>query len=647
MKLCKLAILVSILLSFHQTFANSIAAGDFYYEWQSDSTYRFFLKLYIDCSGNAEPSSVPMCLQNPCNTSLNFTATLTKFSGPGSISVSCSKVKTICDSPASNIPGYKEWIYSATVTLPAQCNAWHIFAYAPSRNNSLNIANPTSGNFYTEIGFDNTGNFQGNSSVHFNDKPVYYAGQFMPFGAIPGITNTDGDSISVELAQPQTGVSSCSGTPTNVTYVTTSPLIALPSNPFQTNNSFTLNDSGIVTFNGAVLGKNTACFKITEYRNNTLIGYTMREAQYYVMQPYRLSTTVTSSSNILGCVGKPFNLLFTATNHPNTNLVMTADSLPQGAAISYYGQHTDSVSAVLSYTPQPGDGPVKRFIVTAIDSTCYPPGIVPYYAISNYVKIADPMIISDDTTICIGDTVGLWAQYGEYHYQWQLLNGSANNNGCWTCSSLSVFPNTTSTYVITSSGDSCGVNYSDTVTVQVKTSNQHPTISISTYPDSVITFGQQVLFIAATTNCAQPLYQWQVNGVDVPGETSDSFLTSGLIDADLVSCRLLCADTCPQPRYSTSSGIKMSVGIRTIQKNKQGNFNIYPNPNNGSFTLTGTTQNAECRIFITDIIGKQLYKKSFVTAVKHINEQIECNFSPGTYFLKVNDQTIKMVVDAK
>lgn len=645
MKHCKLITLFALMImSGQHANANSIAAGDFYYEWQSDSTYRFFLKLYIDCSGNSEPASVPMCLQNPCNSSLNFSTTLSKYSGPGSISVSCSKVKTICDSPASNIPGYRQWIYTATVTLPAQCDAWRIFAYAPSRNNSINISNPTSGSFYTEISFNNTGSLHGNSSVHFNDKPVYYAGRFMPFGTTPGITNTDGDSITVELVRSQTGVSSCPGAPTNVAYVTTSPAIALPSNPFQTNNSFTLNDSGIVTFNGTALGKNTACFKIKEYRNNTLIGYTMREAQYYVMQPYRSSPTATSTTNILGCIGKPFDLVFTARNDPNTNLVMHTDSLPTGASISHYGQHSDSVSAVLSYTPQPGDGPVKVFVVTAIDSTCYPPGILPYYPISNYVRIAGPMIASDDTTICLGDTVSLWAQYGEYRYQWQLLSGSGNNDGCWNCAALSVFPNTTSTYIVTSTGDSCSTNYVDTVTVQVRTSNQHPTIYISAYPDSVITFSQQVMFIATTTNCSQSRYQWQVNGVDIPGETSDTFLTTNLLDADIVSCRLLCADTCPQPRYSTSAGIQMSVGIKSIVKNAEGHLLIYPNPNNGSFTIAGKTNSCTADLVIFNTLGRSVYKNTFATSNNSLNQVLDLDLAPGLYLLRINGQTQTFVV---
>lgn len=648
MKLCKLVILFAfIVISRQYAHANNIAAGDFYYEWQSDSTYRFFLKLYVDCSGDPAPNSVPMCLQNSCNSSLNFSTTLIKYSNtPVTVNVGCSKVKTICDSPASNIPGYREWIYTATVTLPAQCNAWHIFAYASSRNNSVNISNPTSGNFYTEISFNNAGSFQGNSSARLNDKPIYYAGVNMPFACNPGVTDLNGDSVAIELIDPRTGISSCSGTPGNVGYVTTSPAISLPSNPFQTNNTFRLSDTGYTTFLPSMLGKNSVCLKVKEYRNHNLIGYTLREEQFYIMvpKPYR-SPNIYLPMHVF-CLGKPAQIRAYAKGDSDSRLFLSYFSNPfSNGTSSITGQNTDSVSLNFAFVPTSTDIGQKSFLVTVTDSTCNPPGYVVQHTSFTSIQIPGPLKVTNDTTLCLGDTIALDAEYGEFTYNWQVLKGSVNDNdGCVTCSRLVVFPKTESSYIVTSQGKVCGVDYSDTVNIHIRTANEHPGISITVYPDTTIDPNQRVTFTANVTDCMNPRYQWRIYNQDIPGANSSSFTVTNLEDNNQISCRLMCADTCPDPRYSLSNIFTMHVGSSINQVIKPKLFRIYPNPNNGSFTITGNINSSTAELEIFNTLGKTVYRNTFTTSNHTLNQALDLDLNPGMYLLRINGQTQTFVV---
>lgn len=648
MKIYQLTILFAFMIMSRQyANANNIAAGDFYYEWQSDSTYKFFLKLYIDCSGNAEPASVPMCLQNPCNSSLNFSTTLTKYSNtPVTVNVGCSKVKTICDSPASNIPGYKEWIYSATVTLPAQCNAWHIFSYAPSRNNSVNISNPSSGNFYTEISFNNTGSFQGNSSTHFNDKPIYYASVNMPFACNPGTTDLNGDSVAVELFNPQTNISSCSGVPSAVNYISTSPSIGLPSNPFQTNNTFQISDTGYTTFLPSMLGKNSVCFKIKEYRNHNLIGYTMREGQFYILtpKPYR-PTNIYSPMHVF-CVGKPAQITAYAKSDSDSRLFLSYFSNPfSNGTSSITGQNTDSVSFNFAFVPTNADIGQHVFQITITDSTCNPPGYVVYYPSFTYIKIPGPLKVTNDTTLCLGDTIALNAENGEFTYAWQVLKGSNNDNdGCYTCPQILIYPKTESSYVVASLGKECGVDYSDTVNIHIRTGNEHPKISITVYPDTIIVPNQRVTFTANVTDCVNPRYQWRIYNQDIPGANSSSFTITNLEDNNQISCRLMCADTCPDPRYSLSNIFTMHVGTGIDKIAKSSPFTIYPNPNNGSFKLTGNINSPTAELEVFNTLGRSVYKNTFAIFNSELNQVLDLNLNRGLYLLRINGKAQTFVV---
>jgi hypothetical protein len=71
--------------------------------------------------------------------------------------------------------------------------------------------------------------------------------------------------------------------------------------------------------------------------------------------------------------------------------------------------------------------------------------------------------------------------------------------------------------------------------------------------------GEEVTFVVETTNAGEtPAYQWKLNGVDV-GDGSDTYVTSGLVDGDVVTCELTSSMMCTAQNPVMSNEVVMTV----------------------------------------------------------------------------------------
>lgn len=84
--------------------------------------------------------------------------------------------------------------------------------------------------------------------------------------------------------------------------------------------------------------------------------------------------------------------------------------------------------------------------------------------------------------------------------------------------------------------------------------------TIAASPAGLICTGTSVTFIATPTNGgATPGYQWQLNGINVPGETNPTFTTSTLANTDQVRVILTSSEACTSGNPFTSTAITMGV----------------------------------------------------------------------------------------
>lgn len=496
--LVSLAIL-SFALSPTKAKASHAAGGEIIYEWIADSTYRVFFKFYRDCTGIPEDASVPLCVSNTC-TSFQTNLNLSKWTGPlpggvnngDPVSAGCSKYKNKCDSPLSNLPGYREWWYSGIITLPFQCNYWRFSVAISARNGSLNMGG---GNLYVETTFDNL-HFQGNSSPYFSIKPIPYVCVNTPYSYNNGAIDPNNDSLSTDVINPLDGASCGPGTAIPLSAGT--PPIVIPGNPFQTNNTFTTNAAtGQMNFTASIVGAHTLTTRVREYKGGQLVGYIMRDIQVQVLNCTTspptvppvvptVGSTLGLGGRIEGCIGQLMEFEWDMTASDPTTILLAEDnhlfSIP-GATVTYTNLKTSSVHAKFSWTPGVLDaGTLKNLIVTIKDSTCKPPGIMLYYPFSIPVYVWPAVQAVPDTSVCPGETAYLNVTGGG-NYLWSVLPGGSpvTSLSCTNCTAPVATPTLPTSYVVTSQASSvCVNNNKDTVNVGVL-----PGLVFTPVPDAI------------------------------------------------------------------------------------------------------------------------------------------------------------------
>lgn len=648
--------------------ASGAAAGELVYEWLSDSTYRFLFKMYQDCAAGSEPDSVPLCLVNTCN---NTTTTyhMQKWTSVNGITVgaSCPTIKTTCDSIGSIVTGYKEFWYYKIVTLPAQCNQWKMYSFAPGRNSGINnIANPTTSPLYAEVTFNNTISHT-NSSPYYAVKPLVFVAQNQAYLWNNAAIDPDLDSLATSVINPLTGSTNCSGSASNVTYNSASPPISVPGNPFQTNNQFALNAiTGNNTFTSTALGKNNYTIKTSEYRNGTLIGSVTREVQVqsFPTPPNPggsttfgcgVSYTPGPGNRIETCIDQPLTFCVDIVlNDSNARLYLSdnATVIAPSANFSYNNQLTDSVHVTFSWTPTAANAGLNNFVLTIADSTCRIPGITYLYGLSIPILVWDSVKTISDTFICPNSSIVLTTTGGS-NYSWTILpGGTPNSLSNPNIASPVATPTTATTYAVVSNASNICPYNKDTVTITPLPASAitYPSVNITVSPDSNIAAGTTTTFMANVSGCTNPAYQWVINGSNIPGAVNNSYTSGILKNNDLVYCKVTCVDSCPSPKDTFSNAITMHVTNTTqnIFANSNTEISLYPNPNNGIFNLevTGIPTGAnDLNIDILNPLGQTVYNKKVTTSGSSYTDNIQLNeLSSGIYMLRISDKSGTSIV---
>lgn len=391
--ICVLTIVPALLIP-GKARASHAAGGELVYEWLADSTYKVIFKFYRDCGGALEPPAPTLCYRNTCDGQV-YTSTMKKsellpggMPNGSSVSVGCSGYENSCLNLGSTIPGYAEWWYLDTVTLPARCSNWTFYTYVSQRNPSNNLQTAV---FYVEAILNNE-LAQGNTSAYFSIKPVPYVCINQPYTFNNGAVDVDNDSLAFEVLLPkQFSGNVCSQYPANCILKGSNPSLGLPSNPFQTNNTFNLNTvTGALSFTPAEQGPQTVTIQAREYRNGVLIGSVMRDIQVQVLSCENSPPAVTPLFNtfvnaawvnnqVQACASAPFSFCFAVISPDPESILRVADNhtaAVPGSVVAYSNQLNDSVKGCFSWTPSAADTGLRLLIVTVFDTTCLPPGIL-------------------------------------------------------------------------------------------------------------------------------------------------------------------------------------------------------------------------------------------------------------------------------
>lgn len=405
--------------------ANRAAAGEIVYAHLGDSTYRVIFRLYTDCAGDAAPATIMLCVGDTCGFN-SFSTIVPRYTGlirnnsvpnGSETPIACTpKEPSRCTTPSSTLPGYREWWYVDTITLPSRCSGWRLSATINSRNISNNL---NTGNFYVETYFNNQLSLN-NSSPDFSNQPLMFVCLNQPFTYNIGGTDADGDSLNIEVVPVQVApVLTCPVTPFNLGVKAATPPFNWNNNPFQTNNSFTLdNKTGEMKFTATSSGSNirvhTFTLCINEYRNGQLIGSVYRDMQVYVFScgvaspggswfpNYEIKRYTVpggeSSGSVWATTGQPIHLVYTATSDDKDALIVLADNHDttfSNSVFYYIGNKSNNVEGHFFWTPGKDDTGHYNLVMTITDSACRPPGI--YRVFMQTTDIVVALGIDDET----------------------------------------------------------------------------------------------------------------------------------------------------------------------------------------------------------------------------------------------------------
>jgi len=166
--------------------------------------------------------------------------------------------------------------------------------------------------------------------------------------------------------------------------------------------------------------------------------------------------------------------------------------------------------------------------------------------------------------------------------------------------------------------------------------NYNVTIPASVGCDTTVTLnltykaGPATPVISATgnvliTNPTATTYQWYLNGTLIPGATAQTYVAA---HSGVYSVVTTGAGSCDG---ISANYTYIAAGINDVTSDM---FKLYPNPNNGIFTLE-TAQFLGTDVTIYDVLGRPVYQKQLLNAKESIDMSSTIN---GTYYLVMKNQ---------
>ena len=251
--------------------------------------------------------------------------------------------------------------------------------------------------------------------------------------------------------------------------------------------------------------------------------------------------------------------------------------------------------------------------------------------------------VSPKDTICAGANITLTAVANNAGnaptFQWQknganiagatsaiFTTGSVSNGDLLTC-------------IVTSNAPCQAVNTNTSTAIHMHViSIPPPAVSVTTYPP-YYSAGDTVTFTGHVPNGSTGLsYQWMKNGVIIPGATTIFYTSSNFVPGDSICLIVHSSIPCTFPD-STITCVQLTTGVDNLVHGTN-HFDVFPNPNNGSFTISGKVFGSnEAVVEIVNTLGQIIYKETVVIDHTILNTQVRVNKVPaGIYTLLIKTE---------
>lgn len=411
-------VLLLLVLCSNKAKATHLYGGELHYTHTSGNTYTITLTLYGDCSGQNFDG---LKAANPTVRILNnFNLYTTLFLHEDSsqrkeVSPVCPEDvdKTICkDKINGTLPGVTKFVYTGTANLPPSANWQMIFTgdmnngtQAGRSNNITNIIFGIDGQLMSlEATLNNQNGHNSSPSYTSIPTPFYCINRFQEYNQ--GAIDPDGDSLGFSLVNAIKGGGGT--TQYNFPYSGSMPLSSAAG-------TFNFNSiSGQLSFQPDILQRSLVVNKVEEYKNGVLIGSSMREMTFIVLNNCNNTPPTGSidSTNIIGgaakgntvnvCANTPdVQFVINATDADSDHVTISVKNLPQGATATISNGQPGRPQVNFSWNTENVALGNYNFFITYIDDAC------PLYSsqtIAYTVNVVAPMEITHEViqpTNCI------------------------------------------------------------------------------------------------------------------------------------------------------------------------------------------------------------------------------------------------------
>lgn len=171
-----------------------------------------------------------------------------------------------------------------------------------------------------------------------------------------------------------------------------------------------------------------------------------------------------------------------------------------------------------------------------------------------------------------------------------------------------------------------------------------PAVVINAYPSPFINPGHPVTLVASVIGSGTILfdYQWQLNGTDIPGATDSTYTSSSFADADSVTC-IVTNGPCSASSFGWIYIVHVYAGVNSYT-GPNNNVLVLPNPNKGSFKVTGIEEDKDVIATLADVTGRIVYmhKLPVSNGTVTISEGVGDAWAPGMYLLRISGSSGQM-----
>jgi hypothetical protein len=259
--------------------------------------------------------------------------------------------------------------------------------------------------------------------------------------------------------------------------------------------------------------------------------------------------------------------------------------------------------------------------------------------------------VSPDDSICTGATVAFLAL---------VINGGTNPQYQWKKNGIAIPGETNNSFYsqVLSTGDvincevtAAGCNVTNTVTSNSFTmavlANGPAAVGITADPGPELSPWQTVIFTAHPTNGgSNPAYQWKRNGTNVIGATGVTWSVNNLDNNDTITVALTGTSPCATPQSAISGTFVVKIKTSVDNIDPGNTISLYPNPNNGAFTIDGYIKSGGAvAIEILNVTGQVVYSENIKlhTPDLHKNITLSSSLPGGIYILKLKTDGMNKV----